>query len=203
MSARQSPATTEKAPLSRVPQEPRIRHRRPCRRRLRRVHPHRRQRHTRVPPLHGLQLPPQLPLERVRPLLRRRRQHPRLRLPQGYQRALEWRLPGWRLLSAPLRLPRRACHHICGCRGHRRHHRSLPPCTRDAPDSIFGCNGGALIGVDLEAFELSDILLSQFLDDRVDHSARPTPWCPEFNQNSRGDKPIQQQSGCMKFDEDH
>lgn len=40
-----------------------------------------------------------------------------------------------------------------------------------------------LVGVDFVEFELPCEILGQLVNYRVNHTARSTPWCPEFDQN--------------------
>lgn len=52
-----------------------------------------------------------------------------------------------------------------------------------ASNAILGCNGGALISVDFVAFQLPRILLRQFINYRMNHSAWTTPWSPELHED--------------------
>ena len=53
----------------------------------------------------------------------------------------------------------------------------------DAPDPVLRRNAGAIVGVELEALDLSGILLGQLIHHRRYHPARPAPWRPKLHQH--------------------
>lgn len=53
----------------------------------------------------------------------------------------------------------------------------------NASNSVLGCDWRTIISIQLEAIELPSILLWEFTEYWMDHTAGPTPWSPKLNQN--------------------